>query len=170
MKKEEKIIPSASETNPKMSVGHIPTTQAGAVRRPPPPPGGSGRGSLLLPQDGAIGRQLPPGQNQPGNNPPKGNETGLPTTLESCKILFNNAVDQFNDLQQKILLFSHHLKQPYDQATGNKIEQYFNQLITITAKLEKFADHANKNFKYNAMQEEFMAKSNYIGVRRANPE
>ena len=153
---EEKFIPSASVTNPKMSVGHTPTTQPGAVRRPPPPPGGSGRGSPLLPQDGTIGGQPPPGQNQPGNAQ-KGNETGLPTTLESCKILFNN------DLQEKILLFSHHLKQPYDQATGNKIEQYFNQLIFITAKLEKFADHANNFFKYKAMQEEYMTKSNSIG-------
>ena len=158
VKQEEKFDPGVSATNPKMSVGHTPTTQAGAVCRPPPPPGGSGQGSPLPPQDGATGGYLPPGQNQPGNNPPKGNETGLPSTLEACKISFNNAVDQFNELQEKILLFSHHLKQPYDQATGNKIEQYFNQLIIITAKLEKFADHANRTFKYIAMQEEFMTK------------
>ena len=50
VKKEEKFDPSASATNPKMSVGHTPTTQAGAVRRPPPLPGGSGRGSPLPPK------------------------------------------------------------------------------------------------------------------------
>ena len=128
-----------------MSVGHTPTTQGGAIRRPPPPPGGSGRGSPLTPQDGAIGGNPPPGTNQEGNSgntQSKSTESGLPNALEACKIAFNDAVDQFDQLQEKILLFSHHLKQPYDQATGNKIEQYFNQLIIITAKLEKYSHHA----------------------------
>ena len=127
-----------------MSVGHTPTTQTGAICRPPPPPGGIGRGSPLPPQDGAIGGNPPPGINQQGNNQPKNTESGLPNTLEACKIAFNKAIYQFNDLQEKILLFSHHLKQPFDQATGYKIEHYFNQLIIITEKLEKIAHHADK--------------------------
>lgn len=101
-----------------MSVGHTPATQGGAVWRPPPPPVGRGRGSPLPQQDGAIdGNPPPPGQNPQGytgNLPPKTGETVMPTTLESCKIGFNNSVDQFNQLQEKILLFSHHLRQPFD--------------------------------------------------------
>ena len=159
----KKEVKTEVKSNSKMSVSHTPTTQAGGIpRRPPPPPMGSGRGSPLPPQDGATGGQPPPGQNQTGTSQ-RTTETGMPQTLESCKIAFNNAVDQFNDIQEKILLFSHHLKQPYDQATGNKIEQYFNQLIIITAKLEKLADQATKQFKYNAIQDEFLTKSNSIG-------
>ena len=101
IKKEEKFNPSVSKPASKMSVGHTPTTQGGAVRRPPPPPGGSGRGSPLPPQDGAIGGNPPPGTNQqgnPGNTQSKSTESGLPNTLEACKIAFNSAVDQFNQL------------------------------------------------------------------------
>ena len=169
IKKEEKFKPSVSEktTASTMSVGHTPTTQGGAVRRPPPPPGGSGRGSPLPPQDGATGGNPPPPETNPqgtlGNNQPKSTEFGMPTTLQSCKIAFNNSVDQFNQLQEKIVLFSHHLKHPYNQAKGNKIDQYFNQLIIITAKLEKYLHQAEKYFKYSAMREEFEVKSSSIG-------
>ena len=99
--------------NPKMSVSHTPTTQAGAgaVRRPPPPPASSGQTTPQPPQDGATGGQPPPGQQNTGTSQKTG-ETGMPQTLESCKIAFNNAVDQFNSIQEKILLFSHHLKLP----------------------------------------------------------
>ena len=85
----------------------------------------------------------------------------MPASLEACKIAFNNAVDQFNQLQDKILLFSHHMKQPFNQAIGNKIKQY--QLIIITAKLEKYSHHAEKELKYSAMREEFHAKTSSIG-------
>ena len=153
IKQEEKSKRSVSEPTPAstMSVGHTPTTQGGAIRRPPPPPGNSGQGSPFPPQDGAIGGNPPPPRTNPqgntGNAQPKPTESGMPTTLESCKIAFNNSVDQFNQLQEKNLLFSHHSKQPFHQARGNKIDQYFNQLIIITSKLEKYSHHAEKYFK-----------------------
>ena len=58
-------------------------------------------------------------QGNTGNAQPKPTEPGMLTTLEACKIAFNNSVDQFNQLQEKNLFFSHYLKQPFDQATGS---------------------------------------------------
>ena len=121
---------------------------------------------MIPPQDGAISiNPPPPGTNNQGyaGNIPKSNKTGVPTTLDVCKIVFNNSVDEFNQLQDKILPFSHHLKHPFDQVTGTKIDQYINQFIIITAKLEKFSHHNKKYFKYLAMREEFEIKSTSIG-------
>ena len=127
MKQEEKFNPSASATASTMSVGHTPTTQAGAIRRPPPPPGGSRRGLSLPPQVGAICGNPPPGSNQQGNNPQKGNATGLPSTLESTrrqtpnfKQILENAVDQEAAMQrfQKPLSLRQTSKRPQTVVAG----------------------------------------------------
>ena len=95
--------------------------------------------------------------------PKQPTDSSLPAILDTCKIALNNAVDQFHVLQEKVMLFSHNMKQPFDTATGNKIDQYLLQLIIIMAKLEKFSHPTGKHFKYPAMREELDAKNSSIG-------